>query len=141
MRVEQRIGERVRISEILRPSRHAGDRMVGRQRTDHGAEVAQFLLRGADPEQAAVLLHHIDAGTPIWRIDHQLHRATGRKDIAQRPEAGIRVGQMVEHAGADDLVEGLAELPDLLDREPMQIEVSQADIFAEDRACGAGSSR
>ena len=67
-----------------------------------------------------------------------MHRAVGRKDIAQRPQADIRIGQVVEHAGADDLVEHPAELPDLLDREPMEIEVSQADIFAEDRACSAG---
>src|SRR5271155_1205476 len=31
---------------------------------------------------------------------------------------------MVEHAGTDDLVEYLAKLHDLLDREPMQSEVS-----------------
>jgi hypothetical protein len=55
-----------------------------------------------------------------------LHSATGRKDIPQCPKAGIRIGKMVEHAGADDLVECPAELPDLVDREAMQIEVSQA---------------
>src|SRR5215472_14517751 len=38
----------------------------------------------------------------------------------------IRVGQMVEHACADDLVERSAELPDLFDRKPMEIEVAQA---------------
>src|SRR5882724_7568497 len=32
----------------------------------------------------------------------------------------------MEHAGADDLVEHLAELPDLLDRKTMQIEVLQS---------------
>ena len=42
------------------------------------------------------------------------------------PEGQIRVGQMVEHARADDLVECLAELPDLLDRQPMEIEVLQS---------------
>ena len=33
---------------------------------------------------------------------------------------------MVEHAGANDLVECLAELSDLLDSEPMEIEISQS---------------
>src|SRR5271169_3598732 len=33
---------------------------------------------------------------------------------------------MVEHPRTDDLVEHLAELADLLDRQPMKIEVSQA---------------
>ena len=49
----------------------------------------------------------------------------GCEDSAQRPKAGIRVGQMVEHAGTNDLVECLRELSDLLDRKPMEIEVSQ----------------
>ena len=33
---------------------------------------------------------------------------------------------MVEHAGADDLIEASPKLPDLFDRESMEIEVSQA---------------
>src|SRR6516164_3238432 len=48
--VEQCVGERVGICEILCPPRYAGDWMVGGERTDRGAEVLQFLLRGADPE-------------------------------------------------------------------------------------------
>jgi hypothetical protein len=32
---------------------------------------------------------------------------------------------MVQHAGADDLIEGLAETPNVFDREPMECEVSQ----------------
>ena len=42
---------------------------------------------------------------------------------ARRPVSGS--GKMVQHAGTDDLIECPAELPDLLDREPMEIEVSQ----------------
>src|SRR5271157_2875869 len=103
--------------------------MVGRQCTDHRAEVPQLLLRGADSEQTTILLHHVDAGTAICRIDHQMHCTVRRKDIAQRSKAGIRVGQMMEHARADDLVEFASELPDLLDRESMEIEVLQA-IFS-----------
>jgi hypothetical protein len=55
-----------------------------------------------------------------------VHCTTGRKNIAQRSKAEIRVGQMVKHAGTNDLVECLVELSDLLDREPMEIKVSQA---------------
>ena len=35
-----------------------------------------------------------------------------RENIAQSAKACVRVAQMVKHAGADDLVEGLAKLPD-----------------------------
>lgn len=124
--MKQCIGQRVRLGEILRPPRHTGDRMIGWQRRDRRAEVAQLCRRCADPEQAAVLLHHVDAGAPICRIDHQMHRAVGQKDIAQCPKAGIRVRQVMEHARTDDLIENLAELPDLFDRQPMEIEVLQA---------------
>jgi hypothetical protein len=53
-----------------------------------------------------------------------VHCAVGHKDIAQRPKAEIRVAQMVEDAGTDDLIESPPEIPDLLDREPMELEVS-----------------
>src|SRR5215831_19791251 len=75
LRVQQCVGERVRIGEILCPLRYAADRMIRGQRTDHSAEVPQLRLRGADPEHAAILLHYVNAGTPIGRIDHQVHRA------------------------------------------------------------------
>jgi hypothetical protein len=55
-----------------------------------------------------------------------VHGAAGRKDIAQCPKAGIRVRQVMEHSRTDDLIEHLAELPDLFDRQPMEIEVLQA---------------
>src|SRR5260370_30026928 len=46
---------------------------------------------------------------------------------------------MVEHAGTDDLIEHLPELPDLLDREPMEIEVSQSIFLLKiARAAQAG---
>jgi hypothetical protein len=99
--------------------------MVGRQRTDHGTEDPQLRLRGADPEQTAILLHHVDAGAPIGCIDHQLHRAIRRKDVAQRLEANIRVRQVVKDPRTNNLIEGPAELMNLLDREPMEIEVMQ----------------
>jgi len=49
-------------------------------------------------------------------------------------EADIRVGQVMEYARADDLVERPAELTYFFDREPMEIEVSQA-IFSLKIAC------
>ena len=55
-----------------------------------------------------------------------MHCAVGRKDIAQCPKAGIRVGQVVEHPRTHNLVENLAEFPDIFDCKPIEIEVSQA---------------
>jgi len=55
-----------------------------------------------------------------------VHRAIGTKDAAQRPEADVRVGKVVKHAGADDLVKAPAKLADIFNREPTEIETSQA---------------
>jgi hypothetical protein len=117
--MKQRVGERVGLTEIPRSPRNGGDRMVVGERPDYSAEVTQLLVRGADLEQAAVILHHVDSGAPVSPIDHEMHCAVARQGAAQRTKAGIRVGQVVKHACADDLIESLAELAYLLDREPM----------------------
>jgi hypothetical protein len=54
-----------------------------------------------------------------------MQSAVGRKDGAQRAKADIRVGQVMEHARTDDLVERPAQVADLFDGKPMEIEVSQ----------------
>ena len=87
--------------------------------------VAQLLVVCANPEQAAVFLHHVDARAAIRRIDHDVQRPVLRQRRAQRPQAEVRVGQMVQHAGADDLVEDLSETPYVFDRKPAEIEVPE----------------
>ncbi len=47
-----------------------------------------------------------------------------RKDVAQRAKTRVRIAQMVKHAGANDLVECLAELRDPLDRKPVELQIS-----------------
>ena len=58
-----------------------------------------------------------------------MQRAVGGKDAAQRSKTSVGVGEMVEHPGANDLVEGLPELADALDRQLVQIEVPQAMLL------------
>ena len=129
LRVQQRIGERVRSREILRPFHDAGDRMVGGQRLNRLPKIAQFVVPDADPEQPAIVLHHGDAGAAIRRIDHDVHRAVARKDIAQRAKARVRVAQMMKHARANDLVEGLAKLADPFDRKPVELQISDVVLL------------
>jgi hypothetical protein len=54
-----------------------------------------------------------------------MHRPVAGKDAAQRTKPGVGIRQMVKHAGADDLIELLAERGDLLDREPTEIQIWQ----------------
>jgi hypothetical protein len=121
--VQQRIGERVWPCEVLRPFQDASDRMVNWQRLYRLAEIAQVFVPDADPKQPAIILHHGNAGAPVRRIDHDVHRAIARKAIAQRAKAYVWVAQMVKYARADDLVERLAKLADALDREPVELQV------------------
>ena len=60
-----------------------------------------------------------------------MHRAVVRKDIAQCAEAGVRIAQMMKHASANDLVEGLAEIPDPLDRKPVELQVSDVVLLLQ----------
>ncbi len=128
-RVQQRVGERIRLTEILRSLFDARDWMVGGERTDDRGEVPQLPRVSANPEQPAVVLHHGDAGATVSAVHHHMHRAVGGKDIAQRPQPCVRVGEVVQHARANDLIECLAELADALDLKSMEIEIAKAMLF------------
>ena len=139
--VQQRVGERVGPREILRPFHDAGDRMVGGQRLNRLPKIAQVFVPDADPEQPAIVLHHVDAGAPVRRIDHDVHRAVARKDITQRAKARVRVAQVVKHACANDLVERLAKLPDRARSQAGGAANFVCRASVEDRGCGASSFR
>ena len=70
--MEKRIGEGVRLSEVLRTSADGGEGMVLSERANHSAELSQIIFGGADADQSAVFLHHVDARTAVRRIDHDV---------------------------------------------------------------------
>ena len=72
---------------------------------------------GMNAEPAAELLQHIDAGPSVRRIHHEMHRAIRFEHIAQSSESGIGVRQMMQHPGADDLIETRREFTGPLDGE------------------------
>ena len=74
LRVKQGIGQRIAVPEVLRPPRHPTDRMIGRKRPDRHPEVPQLVFRRPDTQNAAVFLEHVDPGTSIGCIDHEMHR-------------------------------------------------------------------
>ena len=124
LRVQQRVGERVGSCKVLRPLHDASDRMVDWQRLNRLPKIAQVFVPDADPEQPAIVLHHGNAGAPVRRVDHDVHRAIAREDIAQRAKARVRVAQMMKHPCANDLVERLAKLADPFDRKPVELQIS-----------------
>jgi hypothetical protein len=122
-RVQQRIRHRIRPAEVLAPAQHAADRVVGRQRFERGAEFPQVRFGGGDAEHAAVLLHHVDAGTAVRRVDHQVHGALRAKHIAERTQTDIGIREVMQHPGAHNLIERAPEGLDVLDRELPDVEI------------------
>src|ERR1700756_1908563 len=97
--------------------------MVRRQRLDCGAKISQILVRRADSEQAAVLLHHIDSCPAVACVDSQAHCAAWTHHVSKRAKTLLRVRQMMQHSRTNHQVERASNLPDALDRELMQLEV------------------
>jgi len=83
LRVQERVGERVGLCEILRPFHNGCYRMVDRQRLNRLPKIAQVFVPDADPEQAAIVLHHGDADASVRRVDHDVHRAVACEDVPQ----------------------------------------------------------
>ena len=108
------------------------DRMVRRERLEACGEVADLGRRRADAEPTAVVLQHIDARAAVGRVDHHVDGAGRLKHVAQRPQAGVGVGQMVQHAGADDVLEAS---PEFAPRAPRRV---GAPPGCRGRACASG---
>ena len=84
-----------------------------------------------DADPPAELLQHVDAGPSVRRVHHEVHRAAGRQHVAQGPQARVGVGEMMEHAGADDLIEGRPQLADALDGELADLEIVELVLSLE----------
>ena len=103
--MQQRIGERRLLPEVRGLAQQLSQWMSGWQRRERGDEIADPLIGGRDADPPAEFLQHVDAGPSVRRIHHEVHRAVRLEHAAQRPEPGVGIRQMVQHAGADDLIE------------------------------------
>ena len=68
-------------------------------------------------------------GASVGSVEHQVHGSSGVEDRAEGPESCVGVAEMMEDAGADDLVEGGVEFMDAIDGELMDVEVGEV-VFA-----------
>ena len=97
--------------------------MIRRQRLEACSQIANLCIRPADAQAPAVLLQHVDARAAVWRIDHDVDGTARCEHFAQCAQTRIGIGRVVEHAGADDVFEGLVELARSLDGELVHFEV------------------
>ena len=103
--MQKRVGERRLVPEVRRLAQQVLQRMSGRQRLERFDEIPNLDIGGADTDSFAEVLQHVDAGSSVRRIHHDVHRPVWIEDVAQRPKPRIGIRQMMEHSGADDLVE------------------------------------
>ena len=86
---------------------------------------------GSMLEPPAVVLQHVDAGAAVRRIDHQVHRAVRREHVAQRAQPRVGIGQVMQHAGADDVFEGSPEFGGVARRQLAHLEVLEVVLALE----------
>jgi hypothetical protein len=98
--------------------------MVGTPAVEQLARQCHLLgqrVRAAEPPHE--VLHHVHALAAVGRVDHQAQPARRREHVGERAQPGVGIGQVVEHARRDHVVEALAEGAHVLDRQPSQCQV------------------
>ena len=69
--MQQGVGEGVTVGEVGRSFELGAEGMVAGDLAQALDEGIDFLGGRADPEPAAVLLHHVHAGAPVRRVEHE----------------------------------------------------------------------
>ena len=97
--------------------------MAARQGCQCAGQVTDLGAAVANAQPAAVFLQHVHACPAVGSIDHQIQGAVDIQNRPQRAQPGLRIGQVVQHAGADDQVEDLAQLLHLFNWHAENIEI------------------
>jgi hypothetical protein len=65
----------------------------------------EIIVRAIAVHQSQCLLQLVDASTPDAGVHHQAEHAVGRQHRQQGAQARVRIGQVMQHAAAVDVVE------------------------------------
>src|SRR5262245_66333570 len=107
--------------------------MAGWQRCERRDEIPNLLIVDMDADPSAELLQHIDASPSVRRIHHEMHRTVRFEHAAQSTEPRIRIREMMENPGADNLIEGHFQVACPLDGKLADLEIVQVVFPFEDR--------
>src|SRR5262245_36163308 len=99
--------------------------MPGRQRPESVAEVPYLRVGSTDTRAPTELLQHVDAGPAVRRVHHEMHDTARFEDAAKSSQPRIGVGKVMEHPGADDVIEALLQLMHPINGELMDLESTQ----------------
>src|SRR5262245_55619733 len=105
--------------------------MPGWQRPESGDEVPDLRVGSADTHAPTEVLQHVDAGPAVRRIHHEMHGTVRFEHAAKSSEPGIGVGKMMEHPGADDVIEALLQLMHPINGELIDLESAQVVLPLE----------
>src|SRR3984957_15168839 len=109
LRMKQRVGEPGGAGKIRRVTQQRRERMIGWEGFERRREIVDLSHAPPDSQTAAVILKQVDAGAAIWSVDHDVQRGIGGQHFSQRSQARFGVGEVVQNAGTDDVVERLSE--------------------------------
>src|SRR5262249_20780201 len=105
--------------------------MSRRQALESRDQVLNLRIGCTDAYAPAELLQHVDAGSAVRRIHHEMHGPVRFEHAAQSSEPRIGVGQMMEHSGADDVIEAPRQLVYPIDGELKDLESAQVVLSLE----------
>jgi hypothetical protein len=126
LRIEQGVGQRGLIPEVWRVAQQWHQRVIRQQPPEAGGEVPDLRCRGPHAKLAAVRLKQIDTGAGVGRVGHPMHCTTRSEHVAQRLQSRIGVGQVAQHAGADNVLETVTQLRCALYRKLVNLEIVEA---------------
>src|SRR5262245_52645657 len=102
-----------------------------RQRLESGEEIAHPIISRFDPDPPAELLQHVNAGSPVLRVDHEVYHPVWFEHAGERSESHIGIRQMMEDTGADDLIETHPQVFDALDGQVVNFEIVEFVLALE----------
>src|SRR5271163_3935502 len=117
--------------KIWRLAEQGFQRMSGRQRVESTGEILNFGVSSFDTNPSAELLQHINAGSSVRRVHHEVHRPVPLECTPQSSEARIGVGEMMENPGTHDLIETHPQVANLLDGQLVHVEILQVVLRLE----------
>src|SRR5579872_50086 len=104
-------------------------RMSRRQCAERADEILNFSVAGMHTDPSAELLQHVDAGSSIRCVHHEMHHTVGFECAAQSTQARIRVDEMMKNAGAYDLIETHPEVVHSLDVKSVNLQIRKVVFF------------
>src|ERR1700739_1478064 len=99
--------------------------MSRRQRAERTDKIMNISIRGMDAGPLAELLQHVNASSPVRRVDHDMRRPVRLEHAAQGAKPCLGVCEVMENAGANHLIEAHPQIVNSLYRDLVDLKIFQ----------------